>query len=87
LREALSNVTRHAHASTVSIELAAEAEHVFLRVRDDGVGIVGPGVGNGLRNMHERAVAFGGGCEVGASPAGGGTHIEWHVRVGGGAAR
>jgi signal transduction histidine kinase len=81
LREALSNVTRHAHASKVNIELVADPSHVSLRVRDDGIGMDGPGEGNGLRNMNERAIAFGGSCEINRSSAAGGTSIEWSVPV------
>ena len=55
LREALSNVTKHAHASTVNIELVVDAHEVLLRVRDDGIGIDRSGEGSGLRNMNERA--------------------------------
>jgi two-component system, NarL family, sensor histidine kinase DevS len=81
LREALSNVTRHAHASKVNIELVVDTDHVFLCIRDNGVGIDSPGEGNGLRNMHQRAIAFGGSCEISQSSAAGGTHIQWRVPV------
>jgi two-component system, NarL family, sensor histidine kinase DevS len=83
LREALSNVTKHAHAASVSIEVVVDDQHVLLRVEDDGVGFDGPGVGNGLRNMTERAVASGGGCEILASSTGRGTQIVWRAPVGG----
>ena len=86
LREALSNVTKHAHASKVSIELVADANRVSLCVRDDGVGIDVPGEGNGLRNMNERAIAFGGRCEINRSSAAGGTSIRWSVPVNAGTA-
>jgi two-component system, NarL family, sensor histidine kinase DevS len=83
LREALSNVTRHAHASKVNIELVADANHVSLCVGDDGVGIDSPGEGNGLRNMNERAIAFGGSCEIDRASDAGGTRIQWRVPVDG----
>jgi two-component system sensor histidine kinase DevS len=81
LREALSNVTRHAQASKVNVELVADTSQVSLYVRDDGVGIDGAGEGNGLRNMSERAMAFGGSCEINRSSAAGGTDIRWSVPV------
>ena len=81
LREALSNVTKHAQASKVNIELVADANHVSLCIRDDGVGIDIPGEGNGLRNMNERAIAFGGSCEINRLSAAGGTEIQWRVPV------
>ncbi len=37
-REALTNITKHANASTVHINSAKNAGYVFLRIRDDGVG-------------------------------------------------
>ena len=57
LREALSNVTKHAHASRVSIEVAVDGNETYLRVRDDGIGIAidGAETGNGLPNLRERA--------------------------------
>jgi two-component system, NarL family, sensor histidine kinase DevS len=84
LREALSNVTRHAHASAATIKVVIDGREVVLRVDDDGVGFDGDGVGNGLRNMKERAVTSGGGCEIVASATGRGTQIIWHVPVGNG---
>ena len=79
LREALSNVTKHARASRVDIELVVDAHEVLLRVRDDGIGIDSSGEGSGLRNMSERAIAFGGSCTITRSSSAGGTDIEWRV--------
>ncbi len=39
LQEALSNVTRHAGARQVRIELRADAASLFMRISDDGVGM------------------------------------------------
>jgi len=82
VREALSNVTKHAHASTVNIDLVVDAHQVLLRVRDNGIGIKNPAVGNGLRNISERATALGGSCEVTRASAAGGVQIEWRISVG-----
>ena len=79
LREALSNATRHAHATTVTVDLSVDRRRLRLKIVDNGVGIENPRAGNGLRNMSERAIAFGGTCEITRSPAGRGTHIEWSV--------
>ena len=78
LREALSNVTKHAHASSVRVTLGVDAQELRLVVRDDGVGFGDRGVGNGLRNMGERATAFGGMSTI-ARAADGGTRLEWSV--------
>ncbi|MEV6265927.1 GAF domain-containing protein [Kribbella sp. NPDC051936] len=64
LREALSNVVRHARAATVRIDIEVTATHVTMRVADDGVGI-GSGIRrSGLRNLQDRAAALGGSLEL-----------------------
>jgi signal transduction histidine kinase len=68
-QEALTNVTRHAHARSVSIRVAYD-DGLILEVTDDGVG--GEALeGNGLIGMRERAAALGGSVEVGPRREGG----------------
>ena len=81
LREALSNVTKHAHATRVDIEVSIEAGSVCLRVQDNGVGIDDPGGGNGLVNMRERAAALGGEFRIARAAAGSGSQLEWRVPI------
>jgi len=61
LREALSNIVRHASASSVQIEIGVR-DGVVVRVVDDGTGPPGDDspLGNGLRNMATRAESRGG---------------------------
>ena len=74
-QEAITNVRRHAQASTIRIELAfAEPERVRLRVADDGVGSADgePGAdepqgGFGLLGLRERAELCGGTLSVSAA--------------------
>jgi signal transduction histidine kinase len=79
MREALSNVAKHAAASSVDVRLSASAGTITLRVADNGVGIA-PGAvrGHGLDNMEARAEALGGVCEFTGRP-GGGTVVSWRV--------
>src|SRR3954454_2379796 len=66
VQESLSNVARHAHASSVDVELSFVGRPV-LRVRDDGGGFAQEGRrkgGLGLSGMRERAVQIGGRLEV-----------------------
>ncbi len=69
-QESLSNVARHADASTVTVSLARADDdaHIRLRVADDGVGLrtpsAAPGTGLGLAGMRERALLAGGRLDV-----------------------
>jgi signal transduction histidine kinase len=64
LQESLSNVARHAQATTVYVTLAHSAGDVVLKVEDDGIGPLAldqPGTrGCGVDGIRERAEAFGG---------------------------
>jgi two-component system sensor histidine kinase DesK len=63
LREAVTNVVRHAGATRCSLGLALEQGSAVLRVADDGASLRGADrvrSGNGLDGMRERAVALGG---------------------------
>jgi two-component system sensor histidine kinase DesK len=63
LREAVTNVVRHAGAARCTIGLALEEGDAVLRVRDDGERLRAGGAvraGNGLTGMRERAASAGG---------------------------
>jgi nitrate/nitrite-specific signal transduction histidine kinase len=78
LREALSNVARHAAASKVEVRLVVEADLALL-ITDDGRGLPSSyAAGSGLRNMSSRASELGGRLDVSAAP-GGGTVVQWVV--------
>ncbi|MDQ1379669.1 MAG: hypothetical protein QOJ71_388 [Actinomycetota bacterium] len=79
LREALSNVTKHAHATTVILELAVDPERLHLCVRDNGVGLQNHDEGSGLQNMSERAGALGGSCAITSASPAGGTRVDWII--------
>lgn len=72
LREAVTNVLRHARASECRIEFAPRR----LLVSDDGGG-PGPGgrEGNGVRGMRERVAMAGARLQIGPA-SGGGTQVE-----------
>jgi two-component system sensor histidine kinase DesK len=74
LREAVTNIQRHARANRVEITVIAGTERVVMRIRDDGRGGV-ERHGNGLDGMHERIAAEGGELAI-DSPRGHGTSIE-----------
>jgi two-component system sensor histidine kinase DesK len=59
LREAVTNVVRHADARRCNVTLKRDDSRCTLEVADDGCGAAGP-EGNGLRGMRERLEALGG---------------------------
>lgn len=59
LREAVTNIQRHARATLAEVSLESTDEHVRLRIRDNGVGSAAV-PGNGLSGMRERVESRGG---------------------------
>jgi len=84
VREALSNVARHAGATDVSVALTASDEgELIVTVADNGDGPAAaprPG-GHGLQNMATRAEKAGGTVSVGPGPSGG-TQVEMRLPPG-----
>jgi signal transduction histidine kinase len=78
LREAVSNVARHALADSAEVDVVVGADRLELRVADDGVGLSEDITESGLRNARRRADDLGGSLEV--SPVGEhGTLLVWRV--------
>lgn len=79
VREALSNVLRHAHASRASVTLDYAPDTVSVTVDDDGIGCTPVEPGNphhyGLAIMQERARGLGGNVRILRRDAGG-TRVE-----------
>ena len=80
VREAISNMSRHAKASRADVDLIV-GDQAVLVVSDNGVGMHDLDHESGLANMRNRAVTLNGVMVVGASPEGG-TRLEWRVPVG-----
>lgn len=82
LREAVTNISRHAQAVQAQVEFVREDNAVQLRIRDNGRGGVSVD-GNGLSGMRDRVRALGGSLSV-DSPRAGGTQLlvrvplVWH---------
>ncbi|MFI9561231.1 sensor histidine kinase [Nonomuraea endophytica] len=79
LREALSNLVRHAKATSAEVRVEVADDQVTLVVTDNGVGLPADGRRSGLRNLDERATSLGGSFTV-WSPFDGGTRLRWSVR-------
>ena len=77
VQEALTNVLRHANATTAQVSLRASLDVLDVEVIDDGrAGTSGGNPGLGLRGMAERAAALGGRFDAGPLEANG-----WCVRA------
>ena len=86
VREGLTNVAKHAKASTAQVWIEVRAGVLTATITDDGVGTSGgSGVGRGVENLRTRAAKFGGTTVV-APAASGGTQLVWTARLGGDAA-
>jgi signal transduction histidine kinase len=80
VREALTNVAKHARATDVRLELVVFSGRLVVRVTDDGVGVPARISGGfGLRNLRERATSLGGSLQVGTREDGTGTLLEWSL--------
>ena len=80
LRESLTNVAKHARATTVTVRIEVLEGRLELEVVDDGVGLpedLRPN-GMGVANIHERATLLGGEAEL-SSVDGGGTRVLWRA--------
>jgi len=83
VQEAVTNVVRHAAATTIEVDLAVDDRGAAVQVADDGIGF-DPAARAirarhlGLTSMRERAQALGGACRVVSAP-GGGTTVRIEV--------
>ncbi|MGI5271267.1 PAS domain-containing sensor histidine kinase [Nonomuraea sp. CA-218870] len=82
-QEALTNVRKHARASSVRVRLASADHGVHVKVADDGVGFADPGDPSarrghfGLIEMRERAEISGGWWQLHSRPGAGSTVEFW----------
>lgn len=80
LREAATNIVRHAQATQARVEFMLEGRMLAMQIRDDGRGGV-QAEGNGLCGMRERVAALGGSLQV-QSARGEGTVLTVRVPLG-----
>lgn len=81
-REALSNVGKHAQATTCRVSLRRDGNQAVLEIDDDGQGFdpAAPHTGLGLRNLKDRGIAIGGRVAV-ESKAGEGTTVQFAIPI------
>jgi signal transduction histidine kinase len=76
VQESLTNVVRHAEATSVHVKLVRAGKELVLSVIDDGAGFSPEGragKGIGLVSIRERAMSLGGRLDVGGAPGAGTT--------------
>jgi signal transduction histidine kinase len=78
--EALTNIAKHADATSARIDITAHNGHVTATIDDDGVGGAEPQHGSGLRGLADRVEAIGGTLTVADRPEGG-TRVEATIRT------
>ncbi|OAA28587.1 signal transduction histidine kinase [Frankia sp. EI5c] len=79
IREALSNIARHARATRIQVLVRVTNTDVAVQVRDNGCGPGGASRSSGLSNLRRRALDLGGRMEFGPGEGGIGTTVTWRV--------
>jgi signal transduction histidine kinase len=78
LREALTNIARHAHAHTADVDLSGRPQWLTLDIRDDGTGLGDTTRRSGLTNLRHRAQHHGGTLTLSpCDPTG--TWLSWSI--------
>lgn len=84
-QEALTNVSKHARASRVAVDLSLSGSVLSLEISDDGCGMSNADLAKahsfGIRGLHERASTVGGWIDL--SSGAGGTSMILSVPIGG----
>ena len=80
VKEALHNIVKHAHATSVELHLSC-SDQFHVTLSDNGVGLPNgsdDAVGNGLRNMRKRITSLGGTLNMSGEN---GTRIHFHIPI------
>lgn len=87
VREALTNVAKHAQASSVQVSVdvhgSGPSGEILVTIIDDGSGVDPSHTReSGISNMQRRAILHGGTFAMGAGPRGRGTSLVWRAPIG-----
>jgi signal transduction histidine kinase len=80
VREALTNVAKHAAARSVMVDVSLAEDVLIVTVADDGVGVYDTTRASGTANLRVRAEKWGGSFEL-ARGASRGTTAKWKARI------
>lgn len=70
IKEALHNISKHARARNVLLEIAVAEKKIRIEIKDDGIGFnpdISSNQGNGLSNMERRVLECGGQIKISSS--------------------
>jgi signal transduction histidine kinase len=81
VQESLTNVVRHAGATSASVKLNYGQRELTVQIDDDGRGGAATNGGSGIAGMRERAAALGGRLDAGPGPDGG-FRVSAHLPLG-----
>ncbi len=81
VREALTNIAKHAQAERTGVEVSVAGMALTVIVEDDGVGIGTVTRRSGLENLRQRAESRSGRFAIDTREEGTGTRITWQVPV------
>ena len=73
MAEAITNATRHAHASSMEIDARVNGSDLVVSIRDDGIGGADSSNGSGLVGLIDRVEALGGRLCLHSTPGAGTT--------------
>ena len=76
--ESLTNIAKHAQATSASVDIARSGAVVIVEIVDDGIGGADSERGSGLRGLADRVEALGGRLRV-WTPHGGGTRVQAEI--------
>jgi signal transduction histidine kinase len=78
VREAMTNVARHAEASTLRVTIGADTDRLTVDISDDGVGLRDNPRRSGLANLRNRADSRGGTLTL-ENQEQGGLRLRWSI--------
>jgi PAS domain S-box-containing protein len=74
--EALTNVAKHAEATSAAVRIYATADQLQIEIQDDGHGGADPLKGSGLRGIEDRLQALDGTLELTSTASGTVVHVQ-----------